>query len=110
MKICGGSIEVWLHAFLTSARMKVTRLVHVLPPYVVVEWLTLLQIREVPGSNFGLETEVFVVFLSPSRQIPGWYPKLGHDRFLFHPLQFTIHLSSFHSTPYNLSYRESVVK
>jgi hypothetical protein len=47
-------MEVWLHAFLTSARMKVTRLVHVLPPNVVVELLTLLHIREVPGSNFGL--------------------------------------------------------
>jgi hypothetical protein len=41
----------------------------------VVEWLTyLLPIREVPGSNLGPETgypEVFVVFLIPSRQIPG---------------------------------------
>jgi hypothetical protein len=43
---------------------------------VVVEWLThLLRIRDVPGSNLGTETSYpelnFVVFLSPSRQIPG---------------------------------------
>jgi hypothetical protein len=42
---------------------------------IVVEWLALLLcIRDVPGSNLGPETgypEVFVVFLSPSRQMPG---------------------------------------
>jgi hypothetical protein len=46
------------------------------PRNVVVEWITLmLRIREVPGSNLGPETgylhRLFVVFLSPSRQIPG---------------------------------------
>jgi hypothetical protein len=32
-----------------------------------------------------------VVFLSPSRQMPGYYLKLGHDRFLPHPFQFIVH-------------------
>jgi hypothetical protein len=45
-------------------------------PTVIVEWLTLIGIRKVPGSNLGPETGYpdwgfFVVFLSPSRQIPG---------------------------------------
>jgi hypothetical protein len=51
---------------------------------VLLEWLTpLLRIREVLGSNLGPEvlTEVSVVFLSPSRHMPGQYLKLGHDRF-----------------------------
>jgi hypothetical protein len=43
---------------------------------VVIEWVTtLLLIREVPGSNLGPATgfpdRVFVLLLSPSRQIPG---------------------------------------
>jgi hypothetical protein len=71
---------------------------------VVVVWLThLLRIREVPGSNLGTETgnpeDGFGVFLSRSRQIQG-YLKLGHDRFLVHPIEFIIHLSTFHSTLY----------
>jgi hypothetical protein len=52
-------------------------------PDVSAEWLTiLLRFQEVPGSNLGSEpvilTEVrfFVIFLSPSRQIPGQYKKL----------------------------------
>jgi hypothetical protein len=34
----------------------------------------LLRIREIPGSNIGSKTgypDAFVVFLSPSRQVPG---------------------------------------
>jgi hypothetical protein len=34
---------------------------------------------------------VFMVFLSPSRQMLGQYLKLGHDRFLPHPFQFIVH-------------------
>jgi hypothetical protein len=42
----------------------------------VFKWVTLLlRIREIPDSKLGPETgsltEVFVVFLSPSRQIQG---------------------------------------
>jgi hypothetical protein len=51
-----------------------------------------------------------VVFLSPSRQMSGYYLKLRHGRFLLHPFQFIFHLSSYHSTLYILSYWESVVK
>jgi hypothetical protein len=45
------------------------RVVVTIKPNVVVEW-------EVPGSNFGPETgypdsKCFVVFLSPSKRIPG---------------------------------------
>jgi hypothetical protein len=36
--------------------------------------------------------------------------KIGHDRFLPNPFQFIIHLSSFHSTLYSLSYWKGVVK
>jgi hypothetical protein len=36
--------------------------------------------------------------------------RLGYDGFLPNPFQFIIHSSPFHSTPYNLSYRKSVVK
>jgi hypothetical protein len=43
----------------------------------------------------------FVVFLSPSRQIPGYHLRLGHDRFLPNTFQFIIQLSSFHSTLYD---------
>jgi hypothetical protein len=50
-------------------------------PYVVVEWLiVLLRIREVPCLNLGPKTGYtgmfFVVFLSPCRQMPGWYLKI----------------------------------
>jgi hypothetical protein len=31
--------------------------------------------------------EFFTVFLSPSRKIPVYYLKSGHDRFLAHPFQ-----------------------
>jgi hypothetical protein len=62
--------------------------------YLKDKWLTLLLHKwEVPGSNLGPETnynEIFMVFLSPSRQLPKYYVKLGHDHFLPHPLQFII--------------------
>jgi hypothetical protein len=45
---------------------------------------------------------VFVVFFSPSRQMPGLFLKLDHDRFLPHNFQFIIHVSSVHSTLYSL--------
>jgi hypothetical protein len=43
-------------------------------------------------------SEVFVILLSPSKQILGWYLKLGHDYFLPNP--FTIYLSSYNQTLY----------
>jgi hypothetical protein len=43
-----------------------------------------------------------MVFLSPFKQMLGWYLKLGHIRFLPHPSQFIICLSPFHSTLYSL--------
>jgi hypothetical protein len=49
---------------------------------------------EVPGSNFGLETGYhdwgFRGFPQSLQEMPGQYPKLGHDRFLPHPFQFII--------------------
>jgi hypothetical protein len=72
------------------------------------EWLPLLlRIRKVPGSNIVPKTGypgVFVVLLSLSRQIPEYYLKLGHDRFVTQPFRFIVHLSPFHSTIYGLSY------
>jgi hypothetical protein len=50
----------------------------------------------------------FAVFLSPSRQMLGYYLKLYHDCFLPNPFQFIIHLSSFHSTLHSLRYWNSV--
>jgi hypothetical protein len=52
--------------------------------------------------------EFFVVSLSPSRQIPGYYLKLDHDRFL-HNLPI-IYLSTFYATLYSPSYWECVVE
>jgi hypothetical protein len=92
----------------------VSKSVHTaLQPTNRTSWLTiLLRFREVPGSNIGPETghpEVCVILLSPYRQMPRKYLKLGHDRFLSHSFQFIIHLS-FHVTLFRLIYWESVVK
>jgi hypothetical protein len=82
------------------------------PPNIVVEWLTLLRIREVPGSNIGSDNgycEVSMVFLSPSK----WrYSALksGDDRFLSNSFHFIIQLSPFHSTQNSHNYRYSVDK
>jgi hypothetical protein len=43
----------------------------------------------------------FVVFLSPSRQILGWYLSLGHSCFLSYPFEFIIHLLPFHLLLYS---------
>jgi hypothetical protein len=48
-----------------------------------------------PGVQLSRLT-FFLIFLSPSTKIPGQSLKLGHGRFLPHPLQFVIHLSAFH--------------
>jgi hypothetical protein len=77
-------------------------------PNAVVEWLTrLLRILEVPDSNIGPKNRLFwwgfVVLLSPSKQMPGEYLKLGHYRFIPHYFQFFIHLSSPHPTWCNLN-------
>jgi hypothetical protein len=42
-----------------------------------------------------------VVFLITSRQIQGYYLKVGHDRFIPH-LKLIMHLSFFHPTIYSL--------
>lgn len=42
----------------------------------------------------------FVVFLKPSRQIPGQHIPLGHSRFLLYPYHFIIYYSSYHLTLY----------
>jgi hypothetical protein len=80
-------------------------------PNVMVECLTsLLRIREVQfqisARTPAIVTEVSVVFLSQSRQMPGQYLKLQHDRFLPLPFKFIIHLSLLHSTLYSLQVTE----
>jgi hypothetical protein len=62
---------------------------------------------QISAGTQAIVTEVFVVFLSPSRQIPG-LPTLGHRRFLLSPFQLIIHQSCPY-TLYNLD-TESVVK
>jgi hypothetical protein len=45
-------------------------------------------------SNIGRDTDyykIFDLFISPSRQMPGLYPELVHDRFFSHSLYFFIH-------------------
>jgi hypothetical protein len=62
-------------------------------PNIAVEWLAFLpRIREVeprPGDNYP--DWRYCGFLSPSRKMPEKNLKLGHDRFLPHPLQFGIY-------------------
>jgi hypothetical protein len=66
------------------------------------------QIREVAGLNLGPETSYpgtgACGILSSFRKIPGWYLRLGLDRFHPHPFQFIIHVLSLHSTLHILSY------
>jgi hypothetical protein len=69
----------------------------------VVKCLTIaLRIWEVQGSNTSLEAgypdRFSLGFLGPCRKMPGSYLKLGHDRFMLHPLYFIIHPSPFYST------------
>jgi hypothetical protein len=72
-------------------------------PNVVDGWLALLHIREDPGWNLGPETGYPDWGLSCFPSVPPgefWDStlKLGFDRFLPNPFQFTIRLSPFHST------------
>jgi hypothetical protein len=56
-------------------------------PNLAVECMLFL---EVSGLNLYIQTTYllcFVVFLSPSRQIPGEYLKLSHDGFHIYPFQ-----------------------
>jgi hypothetical protein len=70
--------------------------------------ILLLRTREVPGSNLDPEPDYPEGFRDFSSVPPGKFrditPKLGHNRFPPHPLQFFIHLSSFHSTLYSSLY------
>jgi hypothetical protein len=83
---------------------------------VVVKWLTLLlRIREFLGSHLGPKTGYPKSGCSLFSSVPqGNFRdsnlRLGHDHFLPHPFQITIHLSAFHSPLYCLNYLESVVK
>jgi hypothetical protein len=45
----------------------------------------------------------FSLFFSLSNQMLGEYVKVGHERFLPHPIQFIIHWAVYHSTLYSLS-------
>jgi hypothetical protein len=62
---------------------------------IAVEWeALLLHIQEVLGPNLSwrlaILIEVFVVFLSPSRQMLELYLKLGHDH--FHSLSSSLNI------------------
>jgi hypothetical protein len=53
-----------------------------------------VRFRDTPDINLGVDidfSEVFMVFLSPSKQMCGQYFKLYHNRFLLYPFQFIIH-------------------
>jgi hypothetical protein len=57
--------------------------------HVLVDWLALLlRIRrsrvQISAGRPAILTDVFVIFLSPSKQLPG-YLKLYHDHFLQRP-------------------------
>jgi hypothetical protein len=53
-------------------------------------YFTLASHRTLAGTQAFL-TEVFIVFVSLSRQLLTQYLKLGHDRFPLHSLQFSNH-------------------
>jgi len=61
--------------------------------YFEFEQLALLPKRYVPDSKFDPDPgypDIFVVFLSPSRQIAAQQLKTGHLHFSLHPLQFML--------------------
>jgi hypothetical protein len=68
----------------------------------MVKRLTLLPIREVPGSNLGPGDRLYSLSFSQFSSVPpgecrDCTLKLGHDRFLSNPFQcMIIHLSSNH--------------
>jgi hypothetical protein len=62
---------------------------------------------QILAHTLAILTEVFVFYLSPCRQTPVWYPKLGHAHFLPHPFLFIIHWSSYHLTLYTI---DTVIK
>jgi len=63
--------------------------------YLTMHLYIYLSIREVPISSLGSEAGSYHrMFSSPSVQIPVLYFKIGHDRFLPHPLQVIILKSS----------------
>jgi len=55
-------------------------------------------------------TDFFRGFHKSLQNMPAYYLKLGHRRYLPNSFQFIIHISSFHCTLYSRSYGESVVK
>jgi hypothetical protein len=56
-----------------------------------------------PGDRLS-SLRFFMVFLCPSMRVLGEYLKLDFDQFLTNPLQFIIHLLSFHLMLHSLSY------
>jgi hypothetical protein len=64
-------------------------------PNVAIEWLApLFRIWEIAGfkSQFRLSwVKFYAVSITPSKQRPWEYLKLGHGRFLPHPSQLIIH-------------------
>jgi hypothetical protein len=76
---------------------------HIHLPNVVIEWLTLLRVQEVPGSNLGPGDwlswlSFFVVFSVTPGECRDSTLKLGDDSFLPNPFQFIIiiHLSPYY--------------
>jgi hypothetical protein len=62
-----------------------------------------------PGDRLSW-LRVFVVFLSPSRRIPGYQLKIRPRPLPSNSFRFIIHLLPYHSTLYSLSNWKSVVK
>jgi hypothetical protein len=66
----------------------------------MVEWLVFLS-RIQNSARRPAILRAFVVFLSPSRQVPAQHYKVGHARFLSQPSQCIITYSSYHLALYN---------
>jgi hypothetical protein len=63
-----------------------------------------------PGDRLSWLEFSWFSSVPPGKCWLGEYFKLDYDHFPPHPFQFIIHLPSFHSTLYGLSYWEGVVK
>jgi hypothetical protein len=56
------------------------------------------------AQRLAILAKTFMVFFSPSRQMPGEYLKLGHERFFSLLFKLIIHQRFYHLMLHNLSY------
>jgi hypothetical protein len=62
-----------------------------------------------PGDQLSW-LQFFMVFLSPSMIMLGYYLKLGHNCFHPHTFQFVVHISPFHFTLHSPSDWKCIIK